>query len=111
MSNMGPYPEGQYNQQPGGYVPGGFGPRPDEKNSLGVWSLCLGIASFLCCGIVTGIPSIIVGYLGIQAANGGRATNKGMSIAGIVLSVAGTVLAIVLYATGVTSQFTSGIQS
>ena len=111
MSNMGPYPEGQYNQQPGGYVPGGFGPRPDEKNSLGVWSLCLGIASFLCCGIVTGIPSIIVGYLGIQAANEGRATNKGMSIAGSVLSVAGTVLAIVLYATGVTSQFTSGIQS
>ena len=111
MSNMGPYPEGQYNQQPGGYVPGGFGPRPDEKNSLGVWSLCLGIASFLCYGIVTGIPSIIVGYLGIQAANEGRATNKGMSIAGIVLSVAGTVLAIVLYATGVTSQFTSGIQS
>ena len=111
MSNMGPYPEGQYNQQPGGYVPGGFGPRPDEKNSLGVWSLCLGIASFLCCGIVTGIPSIIVGYLGIQAANEGRATNKGMSIAGIVLSVAGTVLAIVLYATRVTSQLTSGIQS
>ena len=71
MSNMGPYPEGQYNQQPGGYVPGGFGPRPDEKNSLGVWSLCLGIASFLCCGIITGIPSIIVGYLGIQAANEG----------------------------------------
>ena len=52
-----------------------------------------------------------MGYLGIQAANEGRATNKGMSIAGIVLSVAGTVLAIVLYATGVTSQFTSGIQS
>ena len=111
MSNMGPYPEGQYNQQPGGYVPGGFGPRADEKNSLGVWSLCLGIASFLCCGIITGIPSIIVGYLGIQAANEGRATNKGMSIAGIVLSVAGTVLAIVLYATGVTSQLTSGLQS
>ena len=111
MSNMGPYPEGQYNQQPGGYVPGGFGPRPDEKNSLGGWSLCLGIASFLCCGLLTAIPSIIVGYLGIQAANEGRATNKGMSIAGIVLSVAGTVLAIVLYATGVTSQLTSGIQS
>ena len=111
MSNMGPYPEGQYNQQPGGYVPGGFGPRPDEKNSLGVWSLCLGIASFLCCGIITGIPSIIVGYLGIQAANEGRATNKGMSIAGIVLSVAGTELAIVVYAAGVTSQLTSGIQS
>ena len=39
------------------------------------------------------------------------ATNKGMSIAGIVLSVVGTVLAIVLYFTGVTAQLTSGFQS
>ena len=97
MSNMGPYPDGQYNQQPGGYVPGGFGPRPDEKNSLGVWSLCLGIVSFFCCGLITGIPSIIVGYLGIQAANEGRATNMGMSFAGIVMSVVGPVLSIVLF--------------
>jgi len=88
MSNMSPYPDGQYYQQPGGYVPGGFGPRPDEKNSLGIWSLGLGLVSFFCCGFITGIPAIIVGYLGIQAANEGRATNKGMSIAGIVLSLA-----------------------
>ena len=111
MSNMGPYPGGQYNPQPGGYVPGGFGPRPDEKNSLGGWALGLGIASFVCCGLIAGIPAIIVGYLGIQAANEGRATNKGMSIAGIVLSLAGTVLNIVLYMTGVTAQLTSGFQS
>ena len=111
MSNMGPYPEGQYNQQPGGYVPGGFGPRPDEKNSLGVWSLCLGIASFLCCGLVTGIPSIIVGYLGIQAANEGRATNKGMSIAGIALGVLSIVLLIVSYATGLNERLMSGFES
>lgn len=111
MSNMRPYPDGQYYQQPGGYVPGGFGPRPDEKNSLGIWSLSLGLVSFFCCGFITGIPAIIVGYLGIQAANEGRATNKGMSIAGIVLSLAGTVLNIVLYMTGVTAQLTSGFQS
>ena len=111
MSNMGPYPGGQYNPQPGGYVPGGFGPRSDEKNSLGIWSLSLGLVSFFCCGFITGIPAIIVGYLGIQAANEGRATNKGMSIAGMVLSLAGTVLNIVLYMTGVTAQLTSGFQS
>ena len=52
-----------------------------------------------------------MGFLGIQAANEGRATNKGMSIAGIVLSLAGTVLNIVLYMTGVTAQLTSGFQS
>ena len=108
---MGPCPDRQYNLQPGGCIPGGFGPRPDEKNSLGIWSLSLGLVSFFCCGLVTGIPAIIVGYLGIQAANEGRATNKGMSIAGIVLSLAGTVLNIVLYMTGVTAQLTSGFQS
>ena len=111
MSSTGPYPNGQYNQQPGAYGPGGFGPRPDEKNSLGAWSLGLGIASFICCGIVTGIPAVIVGFLGIQAANQGRATNKGMSIAGIVLSVVGVVLSIVLYVTGVTAGLMGGGQS
>ena len=106
MSNMGPYPGGQYNPQPGGYVPGGFGPRPDEKNSLGGWALGLGIASFVC-----GIPAIIVGFLGMQAANEGRATNKGMSIAGIVLGILSIVLAIVFYATGLSERLMSGFRS
>ena len=115
MSNMGPYPNGQYDQQPGGYGPGGygggFGPRPDEKNSLGGWALGLGIASLVCCSIVTGIPAIIVGYLGMQAANEGRATNKGMSIAGIALGILSIVLAIVFYATGLSERLVSGFQS
>ena len=111
MSNMGPYPNGQYNQQPGGYVPGGFGPRPDEKNSLGGWALGLGIASFVCCGVFTGSPAMIVGCLGVQAANEGRATNKGMSIAGIVLGSIAIVLTIVFYATGLSEQLLSGFQS
>ena len=111
MSNMSPYPNGQYNQQPGGYVPGGFGPRPDEKNSLGGWALGLGVAGFLCCSIFTGIPAIVVGFLGMQAANEGRATNKGMSIAGIVLGVLSIVLLIVSYATGLNERLLSGFDS
>ena len=111
MSNMSPYPNGQYNQQPGGYVPGGFGPRPDEKNSLGGWALGLGVAGFLCCSIFTGIPAIVVGFLGMQAANEGRATNKGMSIAGIALGVLSIVLLIVSYATGLNERLMSGFES
>ena len=110
MSNMSPDPDGQYYQQPGGYVPGGFGPRPDEKNSLGIWSLSLGLVSFFCCGFITGIPAIIVGYLGIQAANEGRATNKGMSIGGIALGVLSIVLLIVFYATGLNVRLMSGFE-
>ena len=115
MSNMGPSPNGQYDQQPGGYGPGGygggFGPRPDEKNSLGGWALGLGIASFACCGVFTGIPAMILGFLGLQAANEGRATNKGMSIAGIVLGALSIVLTIVFYVTGLSEQILSGFQS
>ena len=105
MSDMGAYPSGPYNQQPGGYGPagygpGGYGPRPDEKNSLGGWALGLGIASLFCCSIFTGIPAMILGYLGMQAANEGRATNKGMSIAGIVMGALSIVFLIIYLASG-----------
>ena len=119
MSNMGPYPNGQYDQQPGGYGPGGygggFGPRPDEKNSLGGWALGLGIASiFANClyfGIFLGVPAIVLGVKGMRAADEGRATNKGMSIAGIVLGALSIVLTIVFYVTGLSEQILSGFQS
>lgn len=114
MSNMGPYPNGQYDQQPGGYGPGGygggFGPRPDEKNSLGGWALGLGIASLVCCSIFTGIPAMIVGYLGMQAANEGRATNKGMSIAGIVMGALSIVFLIIYLASGMYERVLDGLQ-
>ena len=115
MSNMGPYPNGQYDQQPGGYGPGGYGgglgPRPDEKNSLGGWALGLGIASLVCCSIFTGIPAMIVGYLGMQAANEGRATNKGMSIAGIIMGGISILLLIVYVATGQFTETFNTVQS
>ena len=54
---------------------------------------------------------MILGFLGLQAANEGRATNKGMSIAGIVLGALSIVLSIVFYVTGLRDQFLSGFQS
>ena len=134
MSDMGAYPNGSYNQQPGGYGPnggpynqqpagygpagygpagygpGGYGPRPDEKNSLGGWALGLGIASLVCCSIFTGIPAIILGVLGMQAANEGRATNKGMSIAGIVMGALSIVFLIIYLATGMYERVLDGLQ-
>ena len=52
-----------------------------------------------------------MGFLGMQAANEGRATNKGMSIAGIVLGVLSIVLLIVSYATGLNERLMSGFES
>ena len=78
-----------------------------EKNSLGVWAVSLGAASVLCCGIFTGIPAAILGFLGLQAANEGRANNKGMSIAGIVLGGLSIVSMILLNAFGIYDSFLS----
>lgn len=90
---------GQYPAQPGGYVPG-MSPYSMEKNSLGGWALGLGIAGLVCCGVFTGIPAIILGYNGMQAADQGRATNKGMATAGLVLGVISIVWTIVALSTG-----------
>lgn len=90
---------GQYPVQPGGYVPG-MSPYSMEKNSLGGWALGLGIAGLVCCGVFTGIPAIILGYNGMQAADQGRATNKGVATAGLVLGVISIVWTIIALSTG-----------
>ncbi|MEV0890432.1 DUF4190 domain-containing protein [Promicromonospora sp. MEB111] len=56
------------------------------RNSLGVWSLVLGIVSIvLALGILTGIPAIIVGNQGRRAVRAGEANNEGMALTGVVL--------------------------
>ena len=76
---------------PGGYPAAPYGGYPYvavygyPKNNLGVWSLVLGIASFVCFGPLAGIPAIITGVLGRKAAQRGEADNGGMSLAGIIL--------------------------
>jgi hypothetical protein len=83
------------------------------KNSLAVWSLVLGIAAFvLSCGLLTGIPAIIVGHRARAAVAEGQANNPGMATAGIVLgwvatilSVLGIIAFVILIATGTLAEF------
>lgn len=76
-----PQPGYGYGQQPYG----AYGQVP-PKNNLGIWALILGIASFvLSCGFLTGIPAVIIGRQGQQAADQGLADNRGMATAGVVL--------------------------
>ncbi len=76
--------------------PPGFGPGPsDAKNSLGVWALVLGILSVLCCGLVAGIPAIILGQKSKQAAAEGMATNGTLGNVGFILGIVGTALQLV----------------
>ena len=77
-----------------------------EKNSLGNWALGLGIAAALCCGPFTGIPAVILGFMGLQAAKAGRATNNAMSIVGIVLGALGIIFTIIGLVTGMFAGLT-----
>ena len=92
-----------YGSAPGGYAqPGpGYG-AAYPKNSLAVWSLVLGIVSFvLSCGFLTGIPAVIVGNNAKKAVARGEANNGGMATAGVILgwiAIALSVLGIILFA-------------
>ncbi|MFI2364914.1 DUF4190 domain-containing protein [Promicromonospora sp. NPDC019610] len=94
-----PYQQAPYGQQPYGeqqpvYAQGGqpaYG-APLPKNSLGVWSLVLGILSVLGCGLLTGIAAIITGTKSRQAQREGLADNGGMGLAGLIMGWIGTVL-------------------
>ena len=111
---------------PGGYRPGepdgpgGYGPPagdggpagygavggPPPRNGLGVAALVLGIAAVVFCwtvvgGVVLGIIAIILGIVGRGRVGRGEATNRGVTITGLVLGIVGLLLGIlfgVLYA-------------
>ena len=96
-SQQYPYPPPSYGQYPP-YGPGMYwgplyDPRRHEANALGGWALGLGIASiFINCmylGAVLGVPA---GIKGMHAADEGRASNKGVSIAGVVTGAIGSVI-------------------
>ena len=83
-----PYQQAPYQQpQAPVYAQGGqpyaYG-APMPKNSLGVWSLVLGILAVLGCGLLTGIAAIITGHKSRTAQREGQADNGGMGLAGII---------------------------
>ncbi|GAA1858627.1 DUF4190 domain-containing protein [Myceligenerans crystallogenes] len=66
------------------------------RNSLGVWSLALGSASFLLfLGVLTGIPAILVGNDGRRAVRAGEADNERIALTGVLLGWASVVVTLV----------------
>jgi MFS family permease len=82
------YGGGDYGQSQSPY---GYG---YPKNSLGVWSLVLGLVGLFVCGIFAGIPAIIIGHKARGAVADGQANNPGMATAGIVLGWIATILSV-----------------
>ena len=74
--------------------PGGFygAAGNTSKNNLGVWALVLGIVSILCCGVLAGIPAIILGLNSKKAQARGLATNGNLGNVGFILGIIGSVL-------------------
>lgn len=81
----------------------GFGPAPEEMpfskepttSGKAIASLVLGLVSILLCmNILTGIPAIILGILGLNEINRGygRVGGKGMAITGLITGILGSVL-------------------
>ncbi|MEO5715596.1 MAG: DUF4190 domain-containing protein [Luteolibacter sp.] len=71
---------------------------------LAIWSLVLGILSFLCLGL-TGIPGVICGHLAlgrIKRSNGAE-TGSGLAIAGLVTGYVGIFIIGIAFLAGLTA--------
>ena len=95
FGQQSPYPAAPppYPAAPTGY---GDYPQPQRtSNGLAVAALVCGIIGFLFFGIVLGPLAAIFGGIGLSRANRG-ASGRAMAIAGLVLGVIDTVVAIIL---------------
>jgi len=94
-----PIPDSSWqNQQIGQNTP--FQPPPagsdGENKTLAIVSLVLGILSIVCCGFLTGVPAIVVGYIAKNkvAENPREFGGSGLATGGIITGAIGTVLGI-----------------
>jgi hypothetical protein len=73
--------------------PGGAPAVVKRGDGLATASLVTGIVSVVCCGLVTGIPAIVMGLISRNriARSAGALGGRGMAVAGVVVGVAGSV--------------------
>ncbi|MDQ1635604.1 MAG: hypothetical protein QOJ32_2413 [Frankiaceae bacterium] len=98
------YGQAQGQGQPG-YGPGFPGAGGKPRNGLGTAALVLGIlgllGSVLFFGGLLGLIAIVLGFIALGRVRRGEATNRGASIAGIVLGVLSLIIPIILLIVGV----------
>jgi hypothetical protein len=69
-----------------------------QDQTLAIVSLVCGVLSILCCGLLTGIPAIITGYMAKNNvdSNPTQYSGRGMALAGMILGGISVVLSIVI---------------
>lgn len=96
-------PAQSWQAQPPAYQPGGhYPPAVAPTSSKATTSLILGIISLVACGLLLGIPAMIVGRQAKREIkeSGGRVGGDGLATAGFVTGLIGTiwsVLAIIVF--------------
>jgi hypothetical protein len=99
------YPQQGYPQQ--GYQQGypqqgGYGQPPvAPRNGAGIAALVLGILSILLSwllglGLLPGVIGLVLGIVGLRRVRRGRATNRGTALAGLITSILGVLLSLVV---------------
>ncbi|HSE08927.1 MAG TPA: DUF4190 domain-containing protein [Nocardioidaceae bacterium] len=92
--------------------PGSGGYATPQTNQKALWSMILGILSLVCCGLLAGIPALILGNSAQKeiAASGGAQTGAAMAKAGVILGWISIVFSIIgiIYAITV-GGFTNGL--
>ena len=68
--------------------------RTARTSAQAIWSMILGILSFLCFGFFAGIPAVICGHLARSniKKSQGALTGGGMALAGLILGYIGTIV-------------------
>lgn len=67
-------------------------PKSQDTNGLAVTSLILGVLSLTGFGLLTAIPAIITGVIGLRNPEG-----KGMSLAGVIMGSVSAVVSILIF--------------
>lgn len=113
------HPPGAHPGHYAGAYPPGAHPRPDEMNWAGITSLVLSLSSLVISliafplGGVALVASLVLGLIGLGAAREGRATNRGVALAGVIISAVLIVLGVlvIIIVIAIFGAFIHGLES